>query len=282
MEKVFENFRCRLIALDLDGTLLNSQKELSERNRAALEAASKKGIYIVPSTGRFYGGTPESVRGMDFLEYAIVVNGAQVYDIKGGGSIAKEEIPWETSEKIYDILDRLPVIYDCYTGGAGYMDEEQCGRIDEFIKEPQINGMIKMLNTPVHDFRKFAERGRYPSQKIEMFFLDEEMRQKTWKMLEEKFPELILTSSISNNIEMNAENANKGEALKSLCAYLNIDPGDVIAFGDSSNDVSMLRAAGIGVAMGNASEEFKGIADYVADTNDNDGVAKVIEKFCLR
>ncbi|MBR1659427.1 MAG: HAD hydrolase family protein, partial [Oscillospiraceae bacterium] len=83
----------RLIALDLDGTLLNSAKELTPRNRAALEAAAAAGIEIVPSTGRFYLGIPEAVRALPFVRYAITINGAQVWDIRGERSLYASDVP---------------------------------------------------------------------------------------------------------------------------------------------------------------------------------------------
>ncbi|MBQ1423506.1 MAG: HAD family phosphatase, partial [Lachnospiraceae bacterium] len=111
----------RLITLDMDGTLLNSDKQLTDRNRRALEAAAEAGIEIVPATGRFYMGLPEAVRSLPFIRYCIIVNGAQVVDIKTGKIIYSADISPEDAIAFYTYLDTLPVIYDCYIDGWGYM-----------------------------------------------------------------------------------------------------------------------------------------------------------------
>ena len=92
---------------------------------------------------------------------------------------------------------------------------------------------------------------------------------------------MAVTSSITNNIEINDKTATKGEALRFLCRHLGVDVRDTMAFGDGSNDMSMIQAAGIGVAMANADPALQAAADFVTDTNDADGVAKAIEKFCF-
>jgi len=111
----------KLIALDLDGTLLNSDKALTARTRAALESAAERGVRIVPATGRFYRGMPEAVRALPFVRYAITMNGAQVLDAETGETICSAEISTEEALAFYEHLDTLPVICDCYIDGWGYM-----------------------------------------------------------------------------------------------------------------------------------------------------------------
>ena len=114
-----------------------------------------------------------------------------------------------------------------------------------------------------------------------MFFRDMELRAQKLVELQERFPDIVVSSGIVNNIELNSEDAHEGAALLALCQHLNIDPSETIAFGDGLNDISMLRAAGIGIAMENAPQSIKDCADYITDTNDNDGVAQAIARFCL-
>jgi HAD superfamily hydrolase (TIGR01484 family) len=104
----------KIIALDLDGTLLDSQKRLSEANRAALEEAAAKGVHIVPTTGRFFGMMPQAVRDLPFVRYAITINGAQVYDRETDTAIVREEIPLDMALDIIRLLEGYDVIYDCY------------------------------------------------------------------------------------------------------------------------------------------------------------------------
>ena len=269
----------RIILLDLDGTLLTHDKQLSPGNRAALERAVAMGIWIVPSTGRFYQGMPAVVRELPFVRYAVTINGAQVYDGKEDAVLHRAEIAPAAAERVFDRLDALPVIYDCFLDGWGYMDERNYQRIDQFISDPRVNRMVKDLRRPVKDFRAFIRRENRPLQKIQMFFTDMDRRREELERLARDFPDMAVTSSISNNIEINEKHANKGEALAFLCRLLGVDQKDTMAFGDGSNDKSMILAAGVGVAMANADEELKAAADYVTDTNDADGVAKAMDKF---
>ena len=268
----------KIILLDLDGTLLTSDKQISPANRAALEAAAARGIHIVPSTGRFYDGMPAVVRELPFVRYVVTVNGAQVYDAEEKKILHRAEIQPAAAEGIFDALDTLPVIYDCFLDGWGYMDERNYVRIDEFIQDPRVNRMVKELRRPVEDFRGFIRRENRPLQKIQMFFKDMDRRREELEHLSRIFPDM----AISNNIEINDKLATKGEALGFLCRHLGIGIEETMSFGDGSNDLSMIQAAGIGVAMANAEESLKAAADYVTVSNDEDGVAKAIEKFCFR
>ena len=271
----------KLILLDLDGTLLTSEKQISPANYAALERCAANGVHIVPSTGRFYGGMPQVVRELPFVRYVVAVNGAQVYDAREDKVLRREEIELEAAFKVFDELDKLPVIYDCYMGGFGYDDAAMYERIDEFISDPRVKAMVKSTRKPVPDLRAFLREQGRPLQKLQMFFKDMDRRAAELERLPRLFPDLVVTSSITNNIEINAKNANKGEALRFLCRHLGLDVSESMSFGDSGNDLSMILAAGVGVAMANAEDRsLLDAADYVTDTNDNDGVAKAIKRFC--
>ena len=154
-------------------------------------------------------------------------------------------------------------------------------RAEEFISDERVKRMVWDLRRPVEDFRAFMRRQNRSVQKIQMFFKDMDERERAWRELIELFPGMSVTSSIVNNVEINEKSANKGEALRFLCEHLGVDVSESMAFGDGSNDRSMIEAAGIGVAMANADESLRDIADCITDTNDNDGVAKAIRRFCF-
>ena len=274
----------KLIALDLDGTLLNSQKQISGRNLAALEKAAEAGIWIVPSTGRFYKGMPEIVRKLSIVRYVITINGAEVYDAAQDRALYRAEIQPLLADKLYAYMDTLPVIYDCYQNGWGWMDSRQYAQIDDFLEEPHQLDMTKRLRTPVESFRKTMLERNLPIQKSQMFFrrADLPRREEELKRMPELFPELTVSSASYNNIEINSCDAGKGRALRELCRVLEIPVSKAMAFGDEHNDVSMLRDAGVGVAMGNASPEVQAQADLVTSSNDDDGVAAAIERYVLK
>lgn len=268
----------RLIALDLDGTLLNSDKTLSPRNRAALEAAAARGIEIVPATGRFYRGMPEVIRALPFVRYVITINGAQVFDAKTGESIYAAEIPTDEALAFYEYLDTLPVIYDGYVDGWGYITEAMQQRIGEFGMQPFQIKMMLELRSPVPELKAYLREGNRRAQKMQLFVKEQPRRDELLRELAEQYPQFAVSSSLANNIEVNSRDADKGRALTALAAHLGLEPSQTMAFGDGLNDLTMLRAAGVGVAMANGHPDVKAAADVIADDCDDDGVAKVIEQ----
>ena len=271
----------KMILLDLDGTLLNSGKQLSSGNRAALEQAAARGVHIVPSTGRFYAGMPQVVRELPFVRYVVTINGAQVYDAAEDRVLRRAEIPAADADRLFQRMEELPVLYDCFIDGWGCMDRRHYEQVERFVTDPVVRRLILELRRPVDDLRGWVQRTGVSVQKTQMFFRDTAYRDREMARFIQDFPDMSVTSSVPFNIEINARNASKGEGLRFLCRHLGIAPEESMACGDGSNDLSMLQAAGVGVAMANADPLLLAAAKYVTDTNDNDGVAKAVERFCL-
>lgn len=267
----------RLIALDLDGTLLDSDKALSAENAAALQRAADMGIEIVPATGRFFAGMPEVIRRLPFLHYAITINGAQVYDVRRGTAIAKAEIPAAQAVEIMRFLDSLPVIYDCYMENWGWMTRTLQERAAEFIANVHYLKMLRELRTPVDELKQFIAQRGSDVQKIQFFTNDPALRTELLETLESRFPGIAASSAVPNNVEINHARATKGNALTALAAHLGIPAAQTVGFGDNLNDLTMLSAAGVGVAMGNALPEVKQLADLVTAGCDESGVARALE-----
>ena len=270
----------RLITLDLDGTLLNSKKELSPENAAALQWAADQGIEIVPTTGRFYGGMPEVIRNLPYLHYAITINGAQVYDVLNDVGIAKAEIPVERAVELMAWLDQFPVIYDCFMDNWGWMTRSLQEKADEFAPNEHYAKMLKELRTPVDELKVFLTERGHDIQKSQFFAKDMDLRARLMEEIPQRFPGLIVSSAVVNNVEINDRNAHKGNAIRQLAQHLGLEMRQVLAFGDGSNDITMLQEAGIGVCMENGLDSVKAVADYITDSCDKDGVAKAIYRFC--
>ena len=269
----------KLIALDLDGTLLNSNKELTPRPYRALEKAAEMGIEVVPTTGRLVGALPEVIRKLPFLRYVISVNGAQVVDLHTQQTLYNAEIPMERALQVMRRMDDLPVIYDCYMDGRGWMTAHMYDRAEEFACNQHVLDLIRKMRAPVPELKAFVtEQGR-SVQKMQMFFHTRQERLDAMPGLTQELDDLILTSSYENNIEINSADATKGKALRYLCQHLGFGSENAISFGDGTNDLSMLEEAGIGVAMENAEDVVKDCADYITASCDEDGVALAIEKF---
>ena len=270
-----------IIALDLDGTLLDSNKKLSEKNYAALQKAAEAGIEIVPTTGRFYGALPESIKNLPFLHYAITINGAQAVDVRSGEVIYSAELPWQQTVELMELFDTLPVIYDCYQENEAYMPAAQKALINEIAPDKHYIKMLHELRQPVEDLKSYLSEKKKGVQKVQFFTKDIALRDKLLKELPQKYDDLSVTCSLVNNLEINQIHANKGEALAALARHLNLPETATMSFGDGLNDISMLKSAGIGIAMANALQPCKDVADYVTLSNDEDGVAAAIEKFCF-
>ena len=276
-----EHLDIGLIALDLDGTLLDSQKCLTARNRAALEQAAARGIAIVPTTGRFFDAIPAAVRELPFLRYAITINGAHAHCIATGEALYRAEIPCQQALELMEYLETLPVIYDCYQDNWGWMTASMQARAAEFAPDPYYLEMLQNKRHPVPDVREMVRERQRGVQKVQFFTRDLALRAELLQSLGSRFPGLLASSSVCNNVEINAADANKGRAMLALAAHLGLRPEQTMAFGDGLNDLSMLRDAGLGVAMANAADEAKACADRVTASCDEDGVAQMIEAVCL-
>ena len=269
----------KLIAFDLDGTLLDDEKRIPPENLRALEAAAARGWVPVPATGRIVRGIPEPVKRLPGVRYFIVSNGAGVYDAAEDRLLYRGDVPVELALRCYEYMDTLPVIYDCYQNESGWMTRwmyENCEPY--FPTEPHMLEIVKRLRVPVDDLKETLRQRGEPLQKLQMFFKPEDLpeRERQLRRIPELFPELVATTSVSNNIEINSVNAGKDKALLALAEHLGIRREDTVAFGDGTNDLAMLRAAGLGVAMANADPKVKAAADEITGSNNDAGVAQVV------
>ena len=267
----------RLIAFDLDGTLLRSDKSISPRTMHALHAAQERGVLLVPATGRLYRSLPEALLDEQLSRYFILVNGAQVYDAQEDKTLLTEELPPELALPMLQFLKTRNVVRGVYIDGLGQMSREDYAAIHNVARTFATETLLRRSYCPTDDLEQFTASA-HSVQKIIAFFHDPSEKQPVLREIAADFPGYAVSSSLGNNIEINAKYATKGHALRFLCRQLGIYPAQCMAFGDGTNDYSMLLAAGLGVAMGNASEEVQSCADEVTQTNDEDGVAQMIER----
>lgn len=277
----------RIVSLDLDGTLLDSQKRLSEANRAALEEAAAKGVHIVPTTGRFFGMMPQAIRDLPFVRYAITINGAQVFDRETGDAIVREEIPLDMALEILRLLDGYDIIYDCYRSNWGWMTESLQDKAEEYATDAHYVKMVREFRNPVPDLKEHLKSTAAEGdvQKIMLFARNapgsDAVTKAIAEAVAERFPSIKATSSTWNNLELNIATAHKGNALGRFAEHLGLTLDNCMALGDGTNDLTMIEAAGLGVAMSNAHPLVLAAADHVTVSNDEDGVAKAIRDFVL-
>lgn len=240
----------KLIALDMDGTLLNSNHMVDNRTKEAIQKAMDQGVHVVLSTGRSIQTCYSYAEELGLTSYLVTCNGGEVWTMKKE-LLERHILETDIVEKLWNLGSGLGVymwmiaterffsgerpkdFYD-YTWLKFGMDSEDTDKLDQAVKELSY------------------------------------------------FADLEITNSIPTNIEINPKGVSKASALNHVCQKIGITMDEVMACGDSLNDMKMIQEAGVGVAMGNAQEAIKKVANHITDTNNNFGVAKAIEHFVLR
>lgn len=271
--------KIKLIAFDLDGTLLKNDKTVSERNLESLAKAAERGIHMVPATGRLYEGMPDEIRSLPFVRYVIAINGAQIYDTKEKRILHREELSKEETERVFAYMEDAPAICGCYQDGKGWMDGKEYKKIEEYAAGPKLLSTMRAIYRPMERMKEKILLEGPALQKIQYYFMDTKKRDRILADLAAAFSDLEISTSLPNNIEINSSGANKGKGLLFLCEHLQIKPEECMTFGDGTNDLSLILQAGTGVAMENAAPEVLAAAKYHTETNERDGVAEMIEKY---
>lgn len=270
----------KLVAFDLDGTLLTDEKEITKRTLDAMYAAADKGILMVPTTGRLFRGMPQVIQDLPFVRYAITINGAAVYDVERDKTVYQAELTHADMRKIFHTIASADAICTVYQQGNGWIDTTDYTELRRmfYARTPKIAENMKRTNRPIDHMRDAVFEMGDTVQKIQLYFGDMDERARMFEIVKRELPEYAITSSIPNNMEINAAGANKGQALEALCEYLGLAREESMAFGDGNNDISMILKAGIGVAMANAVPQVLEAADRVTTSNNEDGVAAVLEE----
>ena len=270
----------KLIAVDMDGTLLRSDKTVSQRSAEALWGAIEKGVAVVPATGRVAYMIPKPVAGIRGVRYAITSNGAMVKDLQEQKVLYRNLMTMQQARELLTLLDSYGMFAEAYCDGISYSEGRMLDLAVRAGLPENVREYIMKSQCFVDNLLGQISLQSFPPEKVNVPYVPEELRTE----LREKIlslPGLCVTSSGMENLEVNAASCSKGDALKFLCTKLSVSPSQVMAIGDGDNDISMLQYAGIAVAMGNAASEVKTAANFVTGTNDRDGVAFAIEKFVL-
>lgn len=281
----------KLIASDMDGTLLNAEMQISEENVAAIRYAQAQGIEFMVATGRNRAEALPALTQAGIDCAMITLNGAQVFD-KMGNSLFTAPIDQALVLKVLAILDAHGIYYEIATAEGTYTaNKEQ--RIESFatvmaemMPHLTYNMAIAMAVAhldffPIHivdDLHELVMREDVSVLKVICFHKEGAQRLGPAAKEIDAFGELAVTSSGQNNIEINHRNAQKGIAVSHVAKDRQIPLSEVMTIGDNLNDVSMLQAAGVSFAMGNGLPEVKEYAKYVTETNIESGVGKAIRR----
>ncbi len=270
----------RLIALDLDGTLLDSRKCLPDRNRKALEACIARGIYVVPCTGRIAVGIPEAVRKIPGIRYGITVNGGVLVDMQENKVLDEKLLSPITAVEIYEMINEYHVMCDAYIQGEGFSERYCFEHMDEYAIPDVVQELVRKTRVPVDNVKEYIRERNSMVDKLNLFFDDQKERAQVRRLLEDR-GDVLVSSSFSYNLEINGPGASKGDGILRLAQILGVKPEETMAFGDGENDLSMIERAGITIAMENGEALLKEKADYIAPSNDDAGVGQMLEKLIL-
>ncbi len=270
----------KLIALDLDGTTLNSKSKITEENLRALKAATEKGAHIVVCTGRVRNSLPEEIFKIKNLEYVATSNGAAVTEISTGSRIYESNIDPDAVRKIMSKIMAGDFSVDVSIKGQAYMDSEEYRTIEENGCDYRSAEYVIKTRKPVEGLHSFVLKNIEHVENINMIFKSSQMQREMERTLF-KNDGITVTSSMKNNLEIGGENTSKADALQFLLHKLGLTRRNLMACGDSPNDLAMLQLAEIGVVMGNADDHMKAQGDYVTLSNDESGVAHAVNRFVL-
>lgn len=280
----------QLIASDMDGTLLNAEMEISEENVAAIKKVQAAGIEFVVATGRSIEEAQPILESAGIKCRYITSNGAQIFD-ENGQNIFTVGIEKEKLALALPILRRHDIYFELFTDHGGFTEniDDRIASVAHWLKSTSPNlteaesfeiAKSHMATLPISFVADFKEVLDNPEVTVLKIFAMGQIDDPALLSAKEELlqiPNLAVTSSGANNIEVNHEAAQKGQSLQKVTELLNLPLSKVAALGDNFNDMSMIAAAGIGIAMANAEDEVKAIAKYTTVTNIENGVAHAVE-----
>lgn len=264
----------KMIVLDMDDTLLRDDHTISEHTKKALMAAQEMGVKVVLASGRPTYAMIDVAKELkldNYGSYILSFNGAKIIDANTKEELFSSTLPPETVHHLYDISQREKVGIQTYIG-------------DSIITEtpnPYSDIEAEITGLPLNIVENFKESVTDPVVKVLMLEDGEKLVHVEQKLQEEMRGQLSVMRSKPYFLEFTENGVTKGSSIEQLIKKIGITKEEVIAVGDSYNDLSMIKFAGLGVAMGNAPDDIKQVADHITDTNMNDGVAKVVEEFLL-
>lgn len=269
----------RMICTDLDGTLLLSDKTISRYSLSVLREAAAGGTEIVPVTGRHLGGIPKEIAELD-INYAVVSNGAGLYDMKNKKWLKEEFIPDHTMDELLEISEELDIMADIFTEKDAYTDSRNLEILKEIDASDAVKNYIRNSRVIVGSIKDFYRDKRPHVQKITMNFRKKGHiyhGKEEIKSILKKHSSLSFVTGGANNIEVTSSSATKGDCIKYLSGVCGISLEEIAGIGDTENDISMLETVGVPAAVENADDAVKKLCRYHMPSNDENGAAFFID-----
>jgi hypothetical protein len=273
----------KLVALDLDGTLFDNQSQITKDNLAEIRRVTADGVHVVISTGRPFCGLPFSQIEGSGIAYSINTNGSSIYRLADQTCIYEDSMPTEMVLPIIDYLLGKDIHFDLYIDGKAYSPTQCIGAIQNLAVPETIRTYIRNSRIRIPDMPGFVREHNYSVQKITMNFSPDEngvlKNREEIRTYFESRSDITCVCGGYNNLEISNRTADKGSGLMHLAEYLHIPVAETIAIGDSENDLAIIKAAGLGIAMENATDAIKAAAGDITLTNEESGVAAALRKY---
>ncbi|MDV4151871.1 Cof-type HAD-IIB family hydrolase [Clostridium sp. AL.422] len=271
----------KMVCIDMDGTLLGKRKRISKESKEVIKKIHNKGVEIVVTTGRIYNNAAYYSHLLGVESPVIAANGAIVRDKHSNKVIYENPIKTEVCIKLIELLYKMDFFFHFYT-----LDGIYCGdKITKFGTKLYMTKQAGYENLKIkyyiisklEEWKEFFKRTNGQITKCIAFSLDPDKIDKLKKELNE-FKDIVYFGAGSRSIEINHKGVSKGRAVKALADYYGIKREEIVCIGDNENDISMIEYAGLGVAMGNAIDQVKALADYITDSNKEEGVSNALKK----
>ncbi|WP_024614794.1 Cof-type HAD-IIB family hydrolase [Clostridium sp. Ade.TY] len=273
----------KMVCIDMDGTMLGKRKSVSEESKKTIKEVSKKGVQVVVTTGRLYNNAAYYSNLLGASDAVIAGNGAVIREKSKDKPIFKSEIDLEIIKKLLLAAKKCNVVLHLHT-------------IDEVITNSKVSSLIAKIVLPdiknrdfpvnikvIKNLKDIDDSIKGYKGKVTKCIMFSPFKDRTEMFRKEldKIDGITYYCSGGRSIEINKLGVSKGNAVKMLAKYYGIKREEIICIGDNENDISMIEYAGLGIAMGNGIPKLKEKANYITDTNVNDGVRKALEKFIL-
>ena len=268
----------KLIAYDMDGTLLNSDKEIAEDSIEAIHRAVTAGKYVTLSTGRPVPEIAPYDNALSEVPFYICSSGATILDRRNGKTVFSKALEKDIIREIFAISKDYDLMLH-HLSDKSYLEQFHFDHIEDYHME-RYRTLYESYAVKVESLQQFFEANQYPVYKFNLYLKHSEERESICKRLSE----LPITVSMAETsaVECSPLGISRGSALRRLCQYLGIDLEQTIAVGDSDNDLDILRSAGLGAAMGNCNDRVRDVADVVLRDCDHGGCAQAVDEYLLK
>lgn len=272
--------RYRLIALDMDGTALNDEKQMDALTQETIHKALAAGKEVIFCTGRSVAEMESFLALFPDMHYLLCESGALIYDLRERKSVHRDTIPEDAVQALREAAEGRDVMPNVFSEGENCLNSSQIDRLAEYQMGPYVDTIppIVCRYEDVLSDEKLLGAG---AEKINFYHRTPEERAISRKMLEERHARLAMADAEISSLECSPLNVDKGSGMRALAKITGIPTEEMIMVGDANNDIGGLKQAGLAVAMGNANEHVRAICHVSVADNNHSGAAEAIRRFLM-